>query len=166
MLMAMSTTLRRLLVSGGVLVAALLLLVAIPAAAQSGCSLTVSPRSGPPGTQFVFTGKGFTSDSMTLTRKGETPRTLPLTEGDKDPFTVKLIGGDGDVGAWRAVAAGCKDPATFRVNLPSTATIADAQRTVPPDRTPALLAFALLSVVFLGASAFLLPRVAGTLRAR
>jgi hypothetical protein len=161
----MRTILGRLLLPGGVLAAMLLLLVAVPAAAQGNCSLTVTPRNGPPGTQFKFTGTGFTSTSMTLTRQGEEPRTLPLTNADTDPFTVKLIGGDGDVGRWHAVAEGCRNGATFRVTLPPTATQGVPSGTTE-DRTPAVAAFGLLAVLFVGASTMLLPRVARSLRSR
>lgn len=158
-------SLRRLLLPGGVLAVMLLLLVAVPVAAQNDCSLTVTPKNGPPGTEFKFTGTGFTSTSMTLTRQGDEPRTLELADGATDPFTVKLIGGEGDVGRWRAVAEGCSHGATFRVTLPPTAT-QDVPSGTSEDRTPAVAAFGLLAMLFVGASAMLLPRVARSLRSR
>ena len=162
----MRTISSRLLLPGGVLAALLLLtLAAAPVAAQGDCSLTVTPRSGPPGTQFVFTGTGFTSTSMTLTRQGEPPRTLDLT-ADTDPFTVKLIGGEGDAGKWHAVAEGCSKGTTFRVTLPPTATSLNAGSGSTEDRSPVIAAFGLLAMLFLGVTTFLLPRVARSIRAR
>ena len=52
----------------------LALLMPVGSVAAADCSLTVSPKTGAPGTEFVFRGKGFTPTTLTLTRGDEAPQ--------------------------------------------------------------------------------------------
>ena len=70
------------------------------------------------------------------------------------------------MGKWRAVAAGCDDTASIRVTLPPTATEARASTTTPPpDDKMQFAGLTLLGVLFLGATALLLPRLTRAARA-
>ena len=142
-----------------------LLLVPVGSVAAADCSLTAAPKSGAPGTEFVFKGKGFTPTTLTLTRGDEDPQTVDVSGPTGSSFTFNLVAGDPDVGKWRAVAAGCDDAATIRVTLPPTATEASTTTTPPPDDTAQLAGLTLLGVLFLGATALLLPRLTRAARA-
>ena len=134
--------------------------------AAADCSLTVSPRTGAPGTEFVFKGKGFTPTTMTLTRGSEDPQVVDVSGPAGTTFKFSLVAGDPDVGKWRAVAAGCDDVAVIRVTLPPTATEATTTTTTPePDDTMQLAGLTLLGVLFLGATALFLPRLTRAARA-
>lgn len=146
---------------GGVVLALGLLLLATVApavqAAASACTLSVTPASGPPGTQFVFSGQGYTPTTLTLTRDGKPPRTLPLNLGGADPFTIPFVAADGDVGRWKVVASvegsSCAGTAAIKVTLPSTSTSTSTlDAAAPPvaaNQAPGIAAFAGLAVLFL-----------------
>lgn len=145
------------------LLAALLsVTLAGPAAFAAGtCTLSVSPASGPPGTQFVFTGSGYTPTKLTLTKDGAKPKVIDLNLGTQDPFTIKIVAANGDVGRWKAAAqvdgSGCVGTASIHVTLPSTAT-APATGDTAGDRTAEMAAFAALALVFMAATALLYRR--------
>ena len=164
----MRTTFKHRLLAGAALAGALFITLIAPTAAQGACSLTVQPKDGAPGTSFVFTGTGFTGTTVSLTKAGTDP--IIVTVDDKaDPFHVSLVASVGDVGHWRAVAAGCADPATFQVSLPPTTTAAGASVTTTPDapdHIPQLAAFIVLAVLFLACTAVMLPRITRASRAR
>jgi len=143
----------------------LALLMPVGSVAAADCSLTVSPRTGAPGTEFVFKGKGFTPTTLTLTRGSEEPQVVDVSGTSTTSFTFSLVAGDPDVGKWHAVAAGCAAVATIRVTLPPTATESSATATTEPDDTPRLAGLTLLGVLFLGATALLLPRLTRAVRA-
>jgi hypothetical protein len=157
---------RRFVVTGVAIATAVLALIVVfaPVAAADDCKLTVKPQHGPPGTQFVFTGRGFTPTVLRLKQDGRPAKSLDLSLGDQDPFTIKLLAGEKDTGRWRATATdtsspdGCSASTTFRVTLPSTATVAAG--IADTDRTPVIAALGLLALVFVVASATLLPRIA------
>ena len=132
------------------------------------CSLTVEPRTGPPGTQFVFTGAGFGMTRLTLTRDRETPRTVAVAAAG-DPSTVRLIAGGGDIGRWRASGEGCGSATSFRVTEAAAAMPLSPQANGSDDPVApvAFLLLGLLLVVLLvGSGALLLPRLARSLGSR
>lgn len=156
----LGSRLRQLL--GGAALVALLLWTATGvslAGASDNCDLTVEPSSGPPGTEFVFSGSGYSPTELQLTRDGAAPRVVPLSLAGADPFEFSIVAGDDDVGKWKAAAvdatAGCQGIATIRIALPGTSTL-DAL--APADKTPVLAAFAGLAGVFMISVAFLLRR--------
>ncbi len=143
----------------------LALLVSVGTVSAADCSLTVSPRSGAPGTKFVFTGEGFQPTTLTLTRGDETPRVIAIDDTEATSFQTSLIADDSEVGRWSAVAAGCDDATSMRVTLPPTATASS----VPPTRsedTTQLAGLILLGVLFLSVIAVLLPRLTRAARSR
>ena len=146
----------------------LALLVPLSTVAAADCSLTVSPTTGVPGTEFVFKGKGFTPTTLTLTRGDEAPQVDRRERRHRRRRSSSaLVAEDTDVGNWRAVAAGCEDAASIRVTLPPTATEArDHDDQPPPDDTAQLAGMTLLGVLFLGATALLLPRLTRAARSR
>jgi hypothetical protein len=138
-----------------------LMLMATSGASFAGsvgtCELNVKPAAGPPGTEFVFSGSGYSPTELRLTRAGADPRVVPLNLAGVDPWSVSIVAGDGDVGKWKAMAvdaaAGCEGVATIRVTLPGTSTLDDGV-----DRTPVVAAFAGLAGVFVVSAAFLMRR--------
>jgi hypothetical protein len=98
---------------------AMLMLAPSPVLADHcGAAATVSPRSGPPGTTFIFeTNLGAASD-LRLYRNGRLVAAVAL---DGDSFVrYEIRTGPGDVGTWRARAevrgqSECAAEATFTV---------------------------------------------------
>jgi hypothetical protein len=144
----------------------LALLLPIGTTMAADCSLTASPRTGAPGTEFVFKGKGFTPTTLTLTRGDETPQVVDVSGGSSTAFRFSLIAGDADVGKWHAVAEGCSDTVSIRVTLPPTTTSSAAAEAATTDDTTELAGMTLLGVLFLGATALLLPRLTRAARSR
>ena len=149
-------------VGGAVLALGMLLLTATAPAVQAGsaaCTLSVTPESGPPGTEFVFSGSGYTPTTLTLTQGDKPPRVAPLELGTADPFSFPLLATQSDVGKWKVVAStddpACAGMAVIRVTLPPTATV-DAPVPVVADQAPAIAAFAGLAVLFLVSTQLLL----------
>jgi hypothetical protein len=149
---------------GAVLALGMLLLTAMAPAAQAGsaaCTLSVTPESGPPGTEFVFSGSGYTPTTLTLRQDGKPPRVVPLDLGTADPFSIPLLATQSDVGKWKVVAStdnpACSGIAEIKVTLPSTATI-DAPDPALPNQDPAIAAFAGLAVLFLVSTQLLYRR--------
>lgn len=139
---------------------------ATPVVAQDDCTLTVKPKSGSPGTEFVFSGSGYSPTRIVLKQPGGPTKTVSVTPGADDSFTIRLVAGQGDTGSWKATAIepeGCRASASFSVGLPSTATV-DA--TDDGLRGAALAGFAALGVLFVGASVVVLPRVTRNARSR
>jgi hypothetical protein len=139
-----------------------------PALAQGGsdCSLDVKPKHGAPGTEFVFSGRGYAPTRIVLKRDGGPTKTVSVTPGDGADFTIRLVAGQGDAGTWKATAiepGGCKASASFNVGLPPTSTIGG-----PDDgtRSAALVGFAALGGLFVLASVVVLPRVTRNARSR
>ena len=139
---------------GAVLALGMLLLTAMAPAVQAGsaaCTLSVTPDSGPPGTEFMFSGSGYTPTTLTLTQDGKPPRVVPLDLGSADPFSFPLVATQTDVGKWKVVAStadpACAGMAVIKVTLPPTATV-DAPAAVIAN-APAIAAFAGLAVLFL-----------------
>jgi hypothetical protein len=140
------------LASGSLLV--LLALLLAPASAMAdhcGAAATVTPASGPAGTEFVFeTNLGAPSD-LRLYRNGAEIRSAFLD--DADFVTYVIATGPGDLGTWlaRAEVRGdeeCSAEATFIVaGPPDTSTAATH---APPGAPP------LLFVVLAGVGAFLM----------
>ena len=136
--------------------------------AAADCSLTVSPKSGAPGTEFVFKGKGFTPTTLTLTRGDEAARrSSPWAMAPSTPSSSASSPRTPTSGKWRAVADGCerhrqhpRDPAAHgdRPRPP--------QPTAAPTTRPQLAGMTLLGVLFLGATALLLPRLTRAARSR
>ncbi|MEA2621979.1 MAG: hypothetical protein QOH61_889 [Chloroflexota bacterium] len=126
--------------------------------AGADCTLSVSPKSGPPGTEFTFSGSGYTPTELRLTRDGAEPKIVPLSLAGADPFDFSIVAGEGDVGRWKAVAwqdDTCHGEATIRVTLPSTSTLADP---AAPDRTPLLASLLGLGAVFVTTTTLLVRR--------
>jgi hypothetical protein len=138
-----------------------------PVAAQSGddCVLSVKPKNGGPGTEFVFTGSGYAPTRIVLKREGGPSKTVEVTPGQADDFTIRLIAGKGDAGTWRATAIepdGCRASVAFSVGLPPTST----PGTTEDGRTPALAGLAALGLLFVLSSIVVLPRVTRSARSR
>jgi hypothetical protein len=133
--------------------------------ADDGCELSVSPRSGPAGTEFVFTGSGYTPTVLRLTQGDGEPTEIDLDLGDADPFEINVIAREGDEGTWTAEAivpdTECVGTATITVTLPPTTTVVDAATPMPgtDTRTPVLVVMAGLAAVFVVSSRLLLGRV-------
>ena len=144
----------------------LALLVPISSVVAADCSLTGSPKSGVPGTKFVFKGQGFAHTTLTLTRGHEDPQSTQVGDGTGNSFRFELVAGDIDVGRWTAVAEGCEDTASIRVTLPPTATEAPTTTASATDETAQLAGMTLLGVLFLGATALILPRLTRAARSR
>ncbi len=140
------------------------LLLPLGTVAAADCSLTVAPRTGVPGTEFVFKGKGFTPTTLSVTRGAQAPQMVDVS-GPDSTFTFSLIASDPDVGKWRAVADGCAVVASVRVTLPPTAT-GMADSAPAQDEQAQLAGLVLVGVLFLGATASLLPRLTRAARAR
>lgn len=141
------------------------LLLPIAPVAAADCSLTASPKSGVPGTEFVFRGKGFTPTTLSLTRGDEPTQTVDVSGLSGSSFKFSLVAGDPDVGKWHAVAEGCADVASIRVTLPPTATETQFAAS-PTDDTTQLAGLTLLGVLFLGATALFFPRLTRAARSR
>lgn len=137
----------------------LLLTVMAPAIQAATCTLSVTPESGPPGTEFIFSGSGYTPTALKLTQGDRPPRVVPLDLGSEDPFSFPLIATQADVGRWKVVASAddpaCAGTAVIRVTLPSTATV-DAAAPVVANHAPAIAAFAGLAMLFLVSTGLLL----------
>jgi len=141
---------------GAVLVLGLFLLTAVSPAVQAGsaaCTLSVTPVSGPPGTQFIFSGSGYTPTTLTLTQDGRPPRVLPLDLASADPFQIPLVAAQSDVGKWHVVAStddpACAGMAVIKVTLPPTSTLDAPAAPIVANHGPAIAAFAGLAVLFL-----------------
>ena len=78
----------------------LLTVAATPVAAQDDCTLTVKPKNGSPGTEFVFSGSGYAPTRIVLKQPGGPTKTVSVTPGDADTFTIRLVAGQGDTGSW------------------------------------------------------------------
>jgi len=143
----------------------LVLLMPVGSVAAAHCSLTVSPRTGPTGTAFVFKGTGFTPTTLTIAHGSETPQVVDVSGSKGSSLKYSLIADAMAVGDWHVVAAGCADVASIRVTLPPTATEAAAATTAPPDDTSQLEGLTLLGVLFLAATALFLPRLTRAARA-
>lgn len=146
--------LRNLLAAIGL--AAMLLWPATGATLGATCSMTVTPSAGPPGSQFVFKGNGFTPTEFRITQ-GTINRVVKPGLGTADPWTYSFVAGDADVGRWKVIATDgrCQATAFIRVTLPPTATV---EPTAPPDRAPLMAALAGLSLVFLISAALIFRR--------
>ena len=91
---------------------------------------------------------------------------IPPEQISGTSFRFELLAEDTNVGKWRAVAAGCDAAVSIRVTLPPTATEASATTPPPPpDDTMQLAGLTLLGVLFLAATALLLPRLTRAARA-
>jgi hypothetical protein len=140
----------------------MLLLAAMTPAVEAGsatCKLSVTPASGPPGTEFTFTGSGYTPTTLTLTQEGKPPRVVPLSLGSADPFSIPLVAKQTDVGKWKVVASipdtECAGSAVIRVTLPPTDTLGAPEPTLVND-APAIAAVVGLAVLFLVSTQLLL----------
>lgn len=166
---AMPTRIRRSLALVSTLSLLLLAFASVsPVAAQDAddCVLKVQPRSGAPGTEFVFTGSGYTPARIVLKREGAPSKTVQVTAGDEDSFTIRLIAGPNDGGTWKATAIepdGCRAVVSFTVGLPPTSTMDAAD---DGTRSAALAGFAALGALFILSSVVVLPRVTRSARSR
>lgn len=159
---------RSLALSSSLSLLLLTLAASAPALAQSGsdCTLSVNPKRGGPGTEFVFSGAGYSPTRIVLKRDGGPSKTVEITPDGTDEFTVRLVAGQNDTGAWRATAIepdGCRASVSFRVGLPPTATIGGVDDGM---RGAALAGFAALGALFVAASVVVLPRVTRNARSR
>ena len=118
-------------------VIALLAIAPTPALADHcGAAATITPSSGPPGTDFVFkTNLGAPSD-LHLYRDSTLVRSVFLDDSDFVSFTIET--GSGDAGSWRARAelrgqTECAAEATFTVvGTPDTSTEPASSPAGPP----------------------------------
>lgn len=145
----------------------LALATAAPALAQGSrdCALKVTPRNGGPGTEFAFSGSGYSPSKIVLRRKGGPTKTVQIPSSGDDSFTVRLVAGQGDTGSWKATAIDaevCSATTSFSVGLPPTATADPGADT----RGLALAAFAGLGALFVASSIVVLPRMTRSARNR
>ncbi len=143
----------------------LALLLPLGTTSAADCTLSATPKSGAPGTAFVFKGKGFTPTTLSLTRGNEAAQVVDVSGGSSSSFTFQLVAGDPDVGKWTAVADGCDASVSIRVTLPPTTTAATTPAP-PPDDSNQLAGLVLVGILFLGATALLLPRMTRAARSR
>lgn len=139
---------------------------AAPVAAQDDCSMSVKPKSGGPGTEFVFTGSGFEPSRIVLRQDGGPAKTVSVTPSGSDTFEVRLVAGKGDTGPWKATAIEpdvCRASVSFSVGLPSTATVDPSD---DGSRGAALAGFAALGGLFVAAGVVVLPRLTRNARSR
>ncbi len=136
-----------------------LAVAADPSPSASTCTLSVSPASGPPGTEFVFSGSGYTPTRLTLRQPGKDPRVTELSLNGADPFTISLVATDKDSGHWTAVASipgtDCAGAAAITVTLPPTATAgASTDSQTGNQRLAVLFGMSCLITLFLFATRF------------
>lgn len=146
------------------------LLISLPAgaalAADAGCELAVSPSSGPPGTEFVFSGSGYTPTQLTLRQRDAESRVLELDLDSADPFEIPFVATEADSGRWTVIASipetECAGKAVVNVTLPPTTTIAEVAGVTPngPDRGLLFAGFAAMVSVFVLAAGLLMGRLA------
>ncbi len=124
----------------------------VVAAAAEDCSLAVTPTEGPPGTEFVFTGSGYSPTVLTLKQKGSEARVSQLDLGGADPFEIKLLATEAEAGQWTVIASipgtECAGRATIDVVLPDTSSATDPTGSQGPD-LPMLASLVGLALVFL-----------------
>ncbi len=124
----------------------LLLLPAVVVGAEE-CELSVTPSTGRAGTEFTFSGSGYSPSKLTLIKEGGAESTVDVTP--MDPFTIKITAQAGDEGEWTARAwipeTECVGEATFTVQLPPTDALTDASPGQPA-------APAVVFVVLMGAA--------------
>ena len=143
-----------------------LTIAAAPVAAQDDCAMSVKPKSGGPGTEFVFAGSGFEPTRIVLRQADGPAKTVTVTPSDTGEFEVRLVAGKGDTGAWRATAVEpgvCRASASFSVGLPPTSTVDPAEDGM---RGAALAGFAALGGLFVAAGVVVLPRLTRNARSR
>lgn len=91
-----------------------------------GADATITPRSGPPGTTFVFKANLGEPSDLHLYRDGALVRSVFLDDRDFVRYAIRT--GAGDAGSWRARAEArgspdCAAEATFTVvGTPDTST--------------------------------------------
>lgn len=131
------------------------------AAEPESCSLSVTPSKGPPGTQFVFSGSGYTPTQLTLKQRGTKPHAMELDLKGADPFQIPFLATEAEAGRWTVIASipdtECAGRASINVILPDTAPVAEAPASHAPAQPIVLAAFGILGALFL-ASAWLLTR--------
>ncbi len=142
----------------------LLSLAASPVAGQDECTLSVKPKNGGPGTEFLFSGTGAPT-KLVLRLAGGPTKTVTVTPDEDDTFSIRLVAGKEDTGQWKATAIEpdvCRASASFTVGLPPTAT-AEGEDGL---RGAALAGFAALGGLFVAASVVVLPRLTRNARSR
>lgn len=136
-------------------------------AGPEACSLSVTPSQGPPGTEFIFSGSGYTPTHLTLKQRGSEPRVTELDLQGADPFEIPVVATEAEAGRWTVIASiegtECAGRASINVILPDTAPLAAPPPAVDAPAQPVvLIAFGLLGALFI-AGAWLLTRRFGRL---
>lgn len=154
------------LVAGAAFAGALFMQGNATYAVATDCTMAVTPASGAPGTQFMFSGSGYTPTELRLSQ-GSTMKVVPLDLKGADPWSYTVVAGDGDVGRWKVVAAvdatGCQAMTVIHVALPPTSTSTEpGDSATSPDRSTAIAAVSGLAVLFSVSGAFFLRRRRGT----
>ena len=92
-------------------------------AARSGCDVQVSPRSGPAGSQFVFSGSSFQPTQLRLVPKTGTPVAHDINVDSADHWQYNIRSLSSDQGMWVAVftdpQTSCTGKAVFWVTAPT-----------------------------------------------
>ncbi len=134
------------------------------AAEPETCSLSVTPSEGPPGTEFVFSGSGYTPTHLTLKQRGSPPRVTELDLEGADPFEIPVLATEAEAGRWTVIASiegtECAGRASINVILPDTAPLAGAPTADGPAQPIVLLAFGALSALFIACAWLLMRRFA------
>lgn len=146
------------------------LLISLPGgaalAAEAPCELAVSPTSGPPGTEFVFSGSGYTPTQLTLRQKGADPRVVDLDLDSADPFEIPFVATEADAGRWSVTASipetECAGRAVVDVTLPPTSSLAEVTATPATglDRGVLFAGFAAMVAIFALAAGVIMSRLA------
>lgn len=125
-------------------------------AAPQDCEVQVSPRVGPAGSVFVFSGSGYKPTELTL-QQDAAVASHELSLGDGDAWEFTLRSRIGDEGTWTANFVdpdlGCTATVSIRVTLSDTDLVDDIAAATSSTTTPWLL---YLSVVVLGFTSGLL----------
>jgi hypothetical protein len=146
----------------GVVVGLWLAAAPVAAVEPGGCALSVEPRSGPAGSEFTLSGRGYTPTHVTLQKNGGRQTTVELDLGAADPFEIPIGSRTGDEGTWSATVfvegTDCRATATFRVTLLSTDVVAELVGRSPGARLP-LAAYLLVIGMGFGGGMLLSRRV-------
>lgn len=138
----------------------------ILAAEPEACSLSVTPSHGPPGTEFIFSGSGYTPTHLTLKQRGSEPRVTELDLKGADPFQIPVVATEAEAGHWTVIASiegtECAGRASINVILPDTAPLSESPAVDAPAQPVVVVAFGLLGALFI-AGAWLLMRRFGRL---
>lgn len=129
----------------------------------SDCDLSVSPTEGPPGTEFVFSGSGYSPTQFTLRQAGTEPVVFDPELGGVDPWEFPFVATEAEAGRWAVIASipetECAGKVVIRVNLPDTSIVAKPTEPPIPQGQGLILAAGGLVALFILATGLFVRRV-------